>query len=190
MVSDEKLPSSQCNAATDSKRATKKKNSNNDDVSLQSTNKENVWEAEAQYISDTLVSNLRLAHAHTKQKETTETKEARGVPNLAPTLVSESTKVQVEELLPPQHNAATASKKALNGKNSSKGKDEEQKSTLHPQVPMRNPDANGTHEGLTLAGTKESKKRSADMQSHTQPLPNPNKKRDKEANHALLHENA
>jgi hypothetical protein len=55
---------------------------------------------------------------------------------------------------------------------------------------MRNPDANGTHEGLTLTETKESKKGSADMQSHTQPLPNPNKKRDNEANHALLHENA
>ena len=55
---------------------------------------------------------------------------------------------------------------------------------------MRNPDANGTHEGLTLAETKESKKGSANMQSHTQPLPNPNKKRDNEANHALLHENA
>ena len=55
---------------------------------------------------------------------------------------------------------------------------------------MRNPDANGAHEGVTLAETKESKKGSADMQSHTQPLPNPNKKRDNEANHALLHENA
>ena len=71
----------------------------------------------------------------------------------------------------------------------SKGEDEEQKSTVHPQVPMRNPDANGT-QGLTLAETKESKKGSADMQSHTKPLPNPNKKRDNEANHALLHENA
>jgi peptide methionine sulfoxide reductase MsrA len=92
VVSDEKLPSSQC-------RATKKKNSNNDDVSLQSTNKENVWEAEEQHISDTPVSNLHLAQAHTKQKETTETKEAREVPNLASTLVGESTKAQVEELL-------------------------------------------------------------------------------------------
>ena len=55
---------------------------------------------------------------------------------------------------------------------------------------MRNPDANGTHEGLTQAEARESKKGSADMQSHTQPLPNPNKKRDNEANHALLHENA
>ena len=59
------------------------------------------------------MSNLRLANAHTKQKETTETKEARGVPNLASTLVGESTKAQVEELLPPQLNAATASKKAI-----------------------------------------------------------------------------
>ena len=132
VVSDEKLPSSQC-------RATKKKNSNNDDVSLQSTNKENVWEAEEQHISDTPVSNLHLAQAHTKQKETTETKEARGVPNLASTLVGESTKAQVEELLPSQLNAATASKKALNGKNSSKGKDEEQKSTAHPHAPARTP---------------------------------------------------
>ena len=47
VVSDEKLPPSQCNAATDSKRATKKKNSNNDDVPLQSTNKENIREAKA-----------------------------------------------------------------------------------------------------------------------------------------------
>ena len=55
---------------------------------------------------------------------------------------------------------------------------------------MRNPDANGTHEDLTLAETKEPKKGSADMQSHTQPLSYPSKKRDREANHALLHENA
>ena len=71
VVSDEKLPSSQRNAATDSKRATKKKNSNNVNVSLQSTNKENVWEAKAQNISDTSVSNLHTANAHTKQKEAT-----------------------------------------------------------------------------------------------------------------------
>ena len=71
----------------------------------------------------------------------------------------------------------------------SKEEDEEQKSTVHPQVPMRNSDANGTYEGLTLAETEEPKKGSADMRSHTQPLPNPNKKRDNEANHALLHEN-
>ena len=72
----------------------------------------------------------------------------------------------------------------------SKGEDDEQKATVHPREPLRNPDPNGTHEGLTQAETKESKKGSADMQSHTQPLPNPNKKRDNEANHALLHENA
>ena len=70
----------------------------------------------------------------------------------------------------------------------SKGVDEEQKATVNPREPLRNPDANGTHEGLTLAETKESKKGSADMQSHTQLLPNPNKKRDNEAYHALLHE--
>ena len=74
VVSDEKLPSSHCNAATDSKRATKKKNSNNDDVSLQSTNKENQWEAKARNVSDTLVSNLHMANTHMKQKETTEVK--------------------------------------------------------------------------------------------------------------------
>jgi hypothetical protein len=62
-------------------------------------------------------------------------------PNLAPTLVGENTKAQVEELLPPQHNAATVSKKALDGKSSSKGKDEEQKSTAHPQAPGRTPGA-------------------------------------------------
>ena len=71
VVSDEKLPSSQRFAATDSKRATKKKNSNNDDVPLQSTNKENIREAKAQNISDTSVSNLHTANAHTKQKEAT-----------------------------------------------------------------------------------------------------------------------
>jgi hypothetical protein len=53
---------------------------------------------------------------------------------------------------------------------------------------MRNPVANKTHEGVTLAETEEPKKGSADMQSHTQPLPNPSKKRDKKANHASLHE--
>ena len=73
VVPDEKLPSSQRNAATDSKRATKKKNSNNDDVSLQSTNKENLWEAKPRNVSDTPVSNLHLANAHTKQKEATKT---------------------------------------------------------------------------------------------------------------------
>ena len=55
---------------------------------------------------------------------------------------------------------------------------------------MKNPDANETHEGVTLAETEEPKKGSADMQSHTQPLPNPSKKKDKEALHALLHEDA
>ena len=74
VVSDEKLPSSQRNTATDSKRATKKKNSNNDDVSLQSTNKENLWEAKAQNVSDTPLSNLHMANAHMKQKEVTEVK--------------------------------------------------------------------------------------------------------------------
>ena len=68
-------------------------------------------------------------------------KETREVPNLEPALVGENTKAQVEELLPPQHNAATASKKALNGKKSSKGKDEEQKSTTHPHAPARIPGA-------------------------------------------------
>ena len=72
----------------------------------------------------------------------------------------------------------------------SKEKDEEQKSTAHPQVPMKNPDANKTHEGVTLAETEEPRKGSGDMQSHTQPLSNPSKKRDREANHASLHENA
>jgi hypothetical protein len=83
VVSDEKLPPSQRIAATDSKRATKKKNSNNDDVSLQSTNKENIREAKAQNVSDTSVSNLHMANAHTKQKEATKTKNARETPSLA-----------------------------------------------------------------------------------------------------------
>ena len=82
-VSDEKLPSSQCNTATDSKRATKKKNSNNDDVSLQSTNKESIWEAKSQNVSDTSLSNLHMANAHTKQKEATKTKNAQETPSLA-----------------------------------------------------------------------------------------------------------
>ena len=43
------------------------------------------------------------------------------------------------------------------------------------------------HEVVKLAETEETKKRSADLQCNTQPLPNPSKKRDKEANHALLH---
>jgi hypothetical protein len=190
VVSDEKLPPSQRIAATDSKRATKKENSNNDDVSLQSTNKENIREANAHNISDTSVSNLHMANAHTKQKAATKTKNARETPSLALMLNGENPMVKVEEFLPPQQNAATTSKKALEARRLSKGEDEEQKPTAHPQVPMRNPDANRTHEGLTLAEAKESKKGSADMQSHTQPLPNPNKKRDNEANHALLHENA
>ena len=74
VVSDEKLPSSQCNAATDSKRTTKKKSSNNDDVSLQSTNKENLWEAKGRNVSGTPVSNLHMAYADMKQKETTDVK--------------------------------------------------------------------------------------------------------------------
>ena len=45
----------------------------------------------------------------------------------------------------------------------SKGEDEEQKDTVHPREPLRNPDANGTHEGLTQTETKESKKGSSDM---------------------------
>ena len=75
VVSDE-LPSSQRDAATDSKRATKKKNSNNDDVSLQSTNKENIREAKALNVSDTSVSILHMANAHMKQKEATKAKNA------------------------------------------------------------------------------------------------------------------
>jgi len=71
----------------------------------------------------------------------------------------------------------------------SNGEDEEQKPTAHPQAPMRNP-AHKTHEVGTLAETEEPKKGSTDMQRHTQPQPNPSKKRDNEANHALLHENA
>ena len=97
---------------------------------------------------------------------------------------------QTEKFLPPQPNAATTSKKAIERRRLSKGEDEEQKPAPHPQVPMRNPDANGTHEVVTLAETEETKKGSADLQSHTQPLPNPSKKRDNEANHALLHEDA
>ena len=72
----------------------------------------------------------------------------------------------------------------------SKGEDEEQKPTAHPQVPVRNPAANKTHEGVTPAETEEPRKGRGDMQSHTQPLSNPSKKRDREANHASLHENA
>ena len=83
VVSDEKLPSSQCNTATDSKRATKKKNSNDDDVSLQCTNKENLWEEKAQNASDTSLSILHMANAHTKQKEATKAKNARETPSLA-----------------------------------------------------------------------------------------------------------
>ena len=83
VVSDEKLPPSQRIAATDSKRATKKKNSNNDDVPLQSTNKENIREAKAQNVSDTSVSNLPVANAHTKQKEAKKTKNAQETPRLA-----------------------------------------------------------------------------------------------------------
>ena len=49
----------------------------------------------------------------------------------------------------------------------SKGEDEEQKPTAHPQVPVRNPAANETHEGVTLAETEEPRKASGDMQSHT-----------------------
>jgi hypothetical protein len=91
VVSDEKLSPSQSNAATGSKRATKKMNSYNDDVSLQSTDKENLWEAEARNVSDTPVSNFNMANAHTRQKEATEMKETRGVPNLALTLVGKNT---------------------------------------------------------------------------------------------------
>ena len=90
VVSDEKLPTSQFNAASDSKRATKKKNSNNDIVSLQSTNKENIWEAKAQNLYDTSVSNLHMAIAHTKQKEATKTKNAQETPSLALTLNGEN----------------------------------------------------------------------------------------------------
>ncbi len=114
-----------------------------------------------------------MANAHTKQKEATKIKDARETPSLALMLNGENPMVKVEEFLPPQQNAATTSKKAIEGRRLSKGEDEEQKPTAHPQVPMRNPDANGTHEGETLAETEESKKGSADMQSHTQPYQTP-----------------
>ena len=90
VVSDEKLPPSQRIAATDSKRTTKKKNSNYDDVSPQSTNKENIREAKAQNVSDTSVSNLHMANAHTNQKEATKTKNARETPSLAVMLNGEN----------------------------------------------------------------------------------------------------
>ena len=83
VVSDEKLPPAQHIAATDSKRATEKKNSNNDDVSLQSTNKENIREAKAQMVSDTSVPNLHMANANMKQKEATKAKNARETTSLA-----------------------------------------------------------------------------------------------------------
>ena len=50
-----------------------------------------------------------------------------------------------------QLNAATTSKKALNGKNSSKGKDEEQKSTAHPHTPARVPSATKKRGDETMA---------------------------------------
>ena len=191
VVSGEKLPPSQRNAATTSKRTTKKKmTSANDDVSWHETNKENPREVKAQDSSDTPVSNLHLTNAHTNQKEKTKIKDARGVSDLALMLNDENTMIKFEDLLTPQQNAATTGKKAIEGRRLSKGEDEEQKPTAHPQVSMRNPDANKTHEGVTLAETEEPKTRSADMQSHTQPPPNPSKKRDREANHASLHENA
>ena len=90
VVSDEKLPPSQRIAATDSKRDTKKKNSNNDDGSLQSANKENIREVKAQNVSDTAVSNLHMANAHTKQKEATKAKNAREAPSLALMLIGEN----------------------------------------------------------------------------------------------------
>ena len=83
VVSDEKLPPSQRIAATNSKRATKKKNSQYDNMSPQSTNKENIREAKAQDVSDTSVSNHHMPNAHTKQKEATKTKNARETPSLA-----------------------------------------------------------------------------------------------------------
>jgi hypothetical protein len=66
-------------------------------------------------------------------------------------LVGENTKAQVEELLPPQHNAATASKKAIDGRSSSKEKDEEQKSTAHPHAPTRTPSASKKRGDETMA---------------------------------------
>ena len=55
VVSDEKLPPSQRIAATDSKRATKKKNSNIDSVQRQETNKENLQEVKVQDLTNTPV---------------------------------------------------------------------------------------------------------------------------------------
>ena len=80
VVSDEKLSCSQHNTATNSKTTTKNKvTSNNDEMSLHETNKENLRETKTQ---DIPVSNLYLAMTHTKQKEAMEKKKARGVPNL------------------------------------------------------------------------------------------------------------
>ena len=72
-------------------------------------------------------------------------------------LAGGNTKAQVEELLPPQHNAATASKEALNEGSSSKGKDEDQKSTAHPQAPARTPDASKKRGDETIAEVKLAK---------------------------------
>ena len=63
---------------------------------LQSTNKENIREAKAQNVSDTSVSNLHMANAHTKQKEATKKKNARETPSLALMLNGENPMAQVE----------------------------------------------------------------------------------------------
>ena len=56
-----------------------------------------------------------------------------------------------EKLPSSQRNAATDSKKALDGESSSKGKDEEQKSTAHPHEPARVPSATKKRGDETIA---------------------------------------
>ena len=104
----------------------------NDDVSWHETKKENPREVKAQDISDTPVSNLHLVNAHTNQKEETKMKDAQGVSDLALMLNDENTMNKFEDLLTPQQNAATNSKKAKEGRRLSKGEYEEQKPTADP----------------------------------------------------------
>jgi hypothetical protein len=104
------------------------------------------------------VSNPHLANTHANQKEEKKMKDARGVIDLALMLNGENTTTQVEDPLLPQQNAATASKKPMEGRRQSKERNEEQKSTAHPQVLTKTPDATKKHEGVTLEETEKLKK--------------------------------
>ena len=87
-----------------------------------------------------------------------------GVPDLALMLTGDNTVTQAKELLPPQHNAASASKKITDEKptsetkvKQSKQREEEYKHNVLPQGPTTGPGVNQKSETMAKTDREKSK---------------------------------